>query len=76
LTVPVLLEEQGQDNSGCTVKHPDDNLDVHVFDPFNHILQEEYLSPEYPYTISPLDVSRFGHDGKGLEIGILFPLFG
>jgi len=43
LVVPVLLEEQGQDNSGCTVKCPDDNLDMGVFDPFNHILQEEDL---------------------------------
>ena len=39
----MLLEGQEQDNLGCTVKRPDDNLDMYVFDPFNHIIQEEYL---------------------------------
>ena len=61
LAVPVLLEQQGQENLGCTVKRPDENLDMYVFDPFNRIIREEYLECRERQTTFSDVISRSGN---------------
>ena len=61
LAVPVLLEQQRQENLGCTVKRPNDNLDMYVFDPFNHIIREEYLECRERQTTFSDVISRSGN---------------